>query len=390
MAGSLLTLERLPSASDFYAHYWNTQPFVVRGAIPSDHMNALITADELAGLAMEVEPRARMIQTAGDYKDWSCRHGPFSEDDYVQAGDENWSLLVQNVEQFHPPTAELLHHFDFAPKWLMDDIMVGYSAVGGTVGPHMDSYHVFIVQGQGRRRWKVGRNATLDPVYVDGIDLKLLDGGFEGDEVEMTCGDVLYVPPTFAHEGTTLDSALTFSVGFLGPKMSELLSAYAQYVSEREDLDHRFVGAGLTADSAGYTLAPATVGTLQDALAQQLGAEDFSRWLVEFFTESSHEDFGTYTEREDALSAQEFDTALQDGKRLVKPAYVKFVLTVISPGLSCLGFDTKNFTVGDGLKPLVQALMNGDVVNGPEDPQHRTFLHELYNHQALEFIDLNE
>lgn len=389
MADALLTLDRLPIARDFYAQYWNTQPFVVRGAIPADHMNALIAADELAGLAMEDEPRARMIQTAGDYQDWTCRHGPFSEEDYARAGDENWSLLVQNVEQFHPDTAELLRHFDFAPKWLMDDIMVGYSSLGGTVGPHMDSYHVFIVQGKGWRRWKVGRVPTLDPVYVEGIDLKLLDGGFEGDEVEMTCGDVLYVPPTFAHEGTTLENALTFSVGFLGPKMSELLSAYAQYVAEREELDHRFVGAGLTFESAGYTLAPATVGTLQDVLTRQFKGEDFSRWLVEFFTESSHEDFGDYSEREDVLSAQDFAAVLQDGDKLFKPAYVKFALTDIAPGLSCLGFDAKNFTVDEGLKPFVQTLMNGDAVGNPGTPEHLAFLRELYNHQALEFTDLN-
>lgn len=387
MAEKLITLESLPSASDFYALYWNKQPFVVRAAIPEADFETLIAADELAGLALEDEPQSRMVKTAPDYKDWSCRYGPFTDADFTQAGDENWSLLVQNVEQFHPDTSALLHHFTFAPRWLMDDIMVGYSACGGTVGPHMDSYHVFIVQGQGQRRWKVARHGTTDPVYVDDIDLKLLDGGFDGDDIIMTCGDVLYVPPTFAHEGTTLESALTYSVGFLGPKFSELLSSYGQYLAECEDLDQRYVGAGLDAQSAGFEISPATASTLQDALAEQLKGKNFTDWLVEFFTESSHEDFGSYSEREDILSAAAFEAALEGGANLIKPAYVKFAVTGHGNGTFRLGFDSQSFVLAEDLMPLVRALMNEQAVNAKAFSAHLEFLRELYNHQALEFTD---
>jgi 50S ribosomal protein L16 3-hydroxylase len=174
MHNRLVILDAMPSATVFYGRYWNRHPFVVRGAVQEDAMAGLITADELAGLSMEEAAQSRMVTTAGDRHDWSCSFGPFTEGDFKTAGDTDWTLLVENVEQFHPDTADLLRYFSFAPCWLMDDIMVSFSATGGSVGPHLDSYHVFLVQGQGKRRWKVGRQSIADEVYIEGLDLKVL------------------------------------------------------------------------------------------------------------------------------------------------------------------------------------------------------------------------
>ncbi len=255
MCNKLVILQDMPSALDFYDQYWNKAPFVVRAAIPSDHMAALISGDELAGLAMEQAPQSRMVKVTEDRQDWTCRYGPFDERDFATTGDADWSLLVQNVEQFHPEVGSLLRYFDFAPRWLMDDIMVSFSSTGGSVGPHMDSYHVFIVQGTGRRRWKVGRHAIHDEVYRANDALQILAGDIQGDEIEMACGDVLYIPPRFGHEGTTIEDALTFSVGFLGPKHSELFSGYGQYLSEHDEHDQRYVGDSLSVHSAGSLIS---------------------------------------------------------------------------------------------------------------------------------------
>ena len=390
MSTALVILDAMPSAADFYERYWNRQPFAVRSAIAAEVMDSLIAADELAGLAMEEGPQSRMVQTAGAAQGWSCRFGPFDEDDFAGAGENDWCLLVQNVDQFHPDTASLLRHFNFAPRWLMDDIMVSYSTPGGSVGPHIDSYHVFLVQGQGARRWRVGRNAVQNEVYVDGLDLKLLAGGFEGDAIEMHGGDVLYLPPKFAHEGTTLESALTFSVGFLGPKLSQLYSGYGQYLSELENLDERYVGANLDVDSAGFMISPAAVDSVRANMAAGLGVKDFNRWLVEFFTESSHEDFGLYSERDKPLSEKAFAKKLRDGAPLIKPPYVKFAVTTTRDGRHMLGFDRHSFVFDDTLSALVQAFMGEEPVRIASDfpralqPAPLEFVRTLYNHQALE------
>lgn len=391
MESQLVILEAMPSAVEFYGQYWNRRAFVVRGAIAADVIDGLIAADELAGLAMEQAPMSRMVKAAGEGRQWSCRFGPFTEQDFKDAGDEDWSLLVQNVEQFHPPTAVLLRHFNVAPRWLMDDIMVSYSGKGGTVGPHIDSYHVFLVQGQGRRRWKIGLEAIAHEVFIEGLDLKVLEADFDSDEVEVRCGDVLYLPPKFAHQGMTLEPSLTFSVGFLGPKLSQLFGAYGQYLSEHEDLDQRFVAEGLDGGSAGFALASAVVEGVRKSLTGQVQSLDFSRWLAAFFTESGHEDFGNYEEREQTVSIVEFKAKLKMGATLIKPDYVKFALTEAAPDQFILGFDGQSFILEQGQLPIIQTLMNEQAVIASSvrellnHPATLELLGALYNHQGLEF-----
>ncbi len=391
MNPTLEILDTMPDPATFYGAYWNKRPFVVRAGIAPTLMDDFISADELAGLSMDDSPMSRMVMTAGHHHDWSCSYGPFEEDAFAHTGDADWSLLVQNVDQFHPQTAALLHHFGFAPRWLMDDIMVSFSAVGGSIGPHIDSYHVFLVQGEGKRRWKVGQAPIENESFIEGLALKILEGGFKGDEVELSCGDILYVPPLFGHEGTTIENALTYSVGFLGPKLSELFTSYGQYLSECEDIDNRYVGAGLNQDSAGFSISEAAVDTIRGGFIAHLSARRFNQWLVEFFTEHAHEDFGNYTKREDPLSTQQLHSELQSGACLIKPAYVKFAITMSSDQKFCLGFDSHSFVLADSMLPLIHLLMKEHALSIDncailfDEPAYGEFLSELYNHQALEF-----
>lgn len=386
MSSSLATLDALPSMADFYAHYWNKRPFLVRNAVAPTVMQALISPDELAGLSMEDGVRARMVNR----DDWTCRFGPFCEDDFSAATVAPWSLLVQNVEQFHPDTAALLRAFNFAPRWLMDDIMVSYSTQGGTIGGHVDSYHVFLVQGPGVRRWTVGRAPVIDAAYIEGLDLKILKDPIDGDTVEVTSGDVLYIPPHVAHEGTTLEDALTFSVGFLGPKLSELYQAYGEYLADHDALDDRYVGDGLGADSAGFMLSSDAVDTLRNHLSAPLDTPAFSNWLAAFITGSSNEDVALYEPRDDTLSVAAFSEAIQAGASLIKPAYVKFALTPAPHGAYRLGFERETFEIAETALPVILSLMAEDAVTSQDAPallDHLDLLCALYNHQALEFVD---
>jgi 50S ribosomal protein L16 3-hydroxylase len=386
MSSSLTTLDVLPSIVDFYAHYWNKRPFLVRDAIDQTVMAGLITPDELAGLSMEETVTARMVSR----KDWTCQFGPFGEEDFNTAGKPPWSLLVQNVEQFHPDTATLLRAFNFAPRWLMDDIMVSFSTKGGTIGGHIDSYHVFLVQGRGTRRWTVGHEPVFDEDYIDGLDLKILKDPIDGDTVEVTSGDILYVPPHFAHEGTTLDDALTFSVGFLGPKLSELFDAYGQHLAGHDALDHRYVGESLSADSSGFILSINAVETLRDHLGHSLNTPAFSEWLASYFTGSSNEDIAEYSERDDTLSLANFTKSLRMGTGLIKPACVKFALIPSPKGTYSLGFNREVFDINHDALAVILSLMKEDPVTTNDTPalfDHLDLLCTLYNHQALEFIN---
>lgn len=282
MSAPLLTLPALPEPDDFYKNYWNKKPFVVRSGVPASILDGLIGADELAGLSLEEDIRSRIVQTEG----WACEHGPFEDDKFSNLGEENWSLLVQDVEKYHPPTAKIIELFGFSPCWLIDDVMVSYSTPGGGVGPHLDSYHVFLIQSTGKRRWKIGRDAILDEKYIADIDLKILADDFLGDEIEVGIGDVLYLPPYFPHAGVTTQESLTYSIGFLGPSLAELLVEFGHYIEEQGKINTRYDGNKLDGTSAGENLSEKELNNFRNMLTSAINEQEFEDWLKGYFSNS--------------------------------------------------------------------------------------------------------
>ncbi|MBX2834542.1 MAG: cupin domain-containing protein [Micavibrio sp.] len=359
-----MILDTFPDTAEFYKTYWGKKPFIVRGAIPPDVIDGLIDGDTLAGLATEEEIKSRIITNSAGGDDWAVEHGPFDEDRFDAIGDKNWSLLVQNVEQYHTQTAELLQYFQFSPRWLLDDIMVSYSAPGGSVGPHTDSYHTFLVQGIGKRNWKISAERVDDKRYVDNPDVKVLAHGFDGETFEVHVGDVIYMPPFFGHEGKTLEAAMTFSVGFLGPKLSEMLGDYAHYLEENEELNARYLGDGLNAESAGYTLGNAAQGSIRDDVISSIQSDNFNAWMAGYFSAPSHEEIeDSETSEEGDLSAEGMRAALQTGAKFYKPEHVKIAITTSSEGAFNIAVCGKVLCVCVKFKPLLEKFNAGEEVS---------------------------
>lgn len=361
----MLILNEFPDPEEFYAAYWGRKPFVVRGGINPNDFETFIDGDMLAGLSMEDDVKSRIVMTAPEGNKWTCEHGPFDEKRFQTLGDKNWSLLVQNVEQNHTDTADLLKNFNFSPRWLLDDIMVSYSAAGGTVGPHTDSYHVFLVQGIGRRIWTVGDAPVENEDCIEGLDLKVLKNGIDGEDIEVTIGDVIYIPPHFAHEGRTLETAMTFSVGFLGPKMSELFVEYGHYLGQVEQSDKRYIGQGLSSDSSHCFISNETQKMVRNKLIDSLNTNDFSVWLAEYF--STPVDIDDGEEREDLLSEVELQKCLQSGQTLIKPEYIKLGITESTDG------------------SLILAVYGQRV---PTTPEHKKLIEYLNQNTALSWDNI--
>ena len=171
---------------EFLEKYWQKQPVVLKNAFPN--FVDPITPDELAGLAMEPEVDSRLVSHFNG--EWQASNGPFEHFDGL--GENGWSLLAQAVNHWHMPSAELVRPFRVLPDWRLDDLMISYSVPGGGVGPHIDQYDVFIIQGTGRRRWRVGEKVPMKQ-HCPHPDLLQVDP-FEGiiDE-EMEPGDILYI-----------------------------------------------------------------------------------------------------------------------------------------------------------------------------------------------------
>lgn len=378
-------LEAFPSSEEFYREYWGKAPFVVRGGVPEEVIARCIDDESLAGLSLEEDVKSRLVITAPEGGKWACEHGPFDAARYEVLGDGHWSLLVQNVEQYHVETADILPFFDFAPRWLMDDVMVSYSEEGGSVGPHIDSYHVFLVQGQGRRTWRVSDAPIRDEVYIEGQDLKVLRDGFTGQSVEVSCGDVIYIPPAFGHEGTTLETAMTFSVGFLGPKLSEMLVEYAHYL-EGAGLDARYSGQGLNAKSAGAEIDARAVEQVRGDLVAALSGDGFARWMAQYFSQPTHMDADDIDGADQVLSVQAIQKALEDGEVLRLPSFIKMTVSKGDTGWYVLAVYGESYRVE---AKLAQAFLEwssvtlSDVEELADQAAAYEFLAALYNRDVL-------
>jgi 50S ribosomal protein L16 3-hydroxylase len=194
-----------------------------------------------------------------------------------RTGAENWTLLVNGVNHHSEQAELLLRRFAFVPQARLDDVMVSFAARGGGVGPHFDSYDVFLVQGQGRRRWRLARRRPF--ATVRNAPLRLIAGFRAEDEVVLGPGDMLYVPPGWGHEGTALEPCFTYSVGFRAPRGAELAAAFLDYLHERGLPDAEYRDPDLR-----LAVRPAQIGPqLTGFAAVQLARIRWSRSDVEDF-----------------------------------------------------------------------------------------------------------
>lgn len=213
------------SPTAFLKNHWQKEPLVVRGAFPG--LRDPLTPDELAGLACSPGVDSRLVMERGGRKPWLVQAGPQRERVLRGLPRSHWTLLVESVDRFSPQVAGLAEAFSFLPRWRMDDVMVSLAPRHGTVGAHVDSYDVFLIQGQGRRRWEVDRRSR--PEYRPGLDVRILKRFLAQESWILNPGDMLYVPPGVGHRGVTVESrndvAITYSVGFRAPSTADLLSS---------------------------------------------------------------------------------------------------------------------------------------------------------------------
>lgn len=273
------------SPAQFLAEYWQKKPLLVRGAWPG-FVNPL-SPEELAGLACEEGVEARLVLERAGAAPWELRHGPFSEADFLSLPDSHWTLLVQDVEKHAPDLAALLEPFRFIPDWRIDDLMISYAAPAGTVGPHIDDYDVFLLQGQGQRRWQISsRNVEADNCLPD-TELRILRDFTAEQEWILQPGDLLYLPPRIAHYGVALQPCLTYSIGFRAPGHRELLSGFAEFLVDNVDAEARYTDPDLLLQENPGEIGLAALSRLRGLLRQAIALDDetLTVWLGRYLSE---------------------------------------------------------------------------------------------------------
>lgn len=203
------------SPSVFMRRHWHKKPLLIRQALPD--ANALVSRSELFALAEQEGVESRLIRRK--QATWSMRPGPFSRRQLPALNEAAWTLLVQGVDLHVPAAHALMQQFRFIPDARLDDVMVSYASAGGGVGPHVDSYDVFLLQVHGRRRWQIGR--LKDPALQPGTPLKILSNFVSEEEWVLEPGDMLYLPPRWAHDGVAMAECMTCSIGFRAAPQDE-------------------------------------------------------------------------------------------------------------------------------------------------------------------------
>lgn len=226
------------SAEQFLSDYWQKKPLLIKQGLPQ--LISMFEPEDILGLALEEDARARLL-TQSTLKQnakpqWQVKKSPLTETDFDNLP-EQWTVLVQNLEQWSAELGQLWQAFDFIPQWQRDDIMVSYAPKGGSVGKHYDDYDVFLAQGYGTRRWQLGKVCDESTEFVEGEPIRIFDdmGEIIFDEI-LEAGDVLYVPPKLAHFGLAQDDCLTFSFGCRRPNLMQVIDSLADVATNDSSL----------------------------------------------------------------------------------------------------------------------------------------------------------
>lgn len=217
------------TAARFLREFWQKRPLLVRGSFPA--FVDPLAPNDLAGLAGEAFALSRIV-TRQPRDRWHLRNGPFDATDFAKLPKHDWTLLVQDVDKWDSDVAALLDRFDFLPSWRIDDIMVSYAVDGGSVGAHVDQYDVFLLQGHGRRRWRISTDADAPKDFREDAEIKLLREFTPTHEWVLQPGDMLYLPPGVPHHGVAVGECLTYSIGMRAPSSAELLLDFAETFAE--------------------------------------------------------------------------------------------------------------------------------------------------------------
>jgi len=265
-----LTLLGGLTPEQFMKRHWQKKPLLIRQALPD--MKPLIERSQLLEMVESEEVESRLIVRKG--AKWNLKKGPMGRKSLPSLKTPDWTVLIQGVDLHNDAVHSLLQQFRFVPDARLDDLMISFATEGGGVGPHFDSYDVFLLQAQGQRKWRIGRQTKYE--LQEGVPLKILKDFKPEAEFVLNPGDMLYLPPGYAHDGVAVGECMTYSVGFRVPRSAELASELLMGLSEEMTEDQGTASDLLYQD-------PHQAAAIQDASVpkalQQFAAQSVAKAL---------------------------------------------------------------------------------------------------------------
>ena len=269
---------------EFLRDYWQKKPLLIRQAFAN--FQPPITQDELAGLACETDT-ARIVIEKGGKQPWEVRHGAFDEQDFADLSPTHWTLLVNDTDQHLPELKAVMEPFRFIPDWRIDDLMISFAVEGGSVGPHVDEYDVFLIQAQGQRRWQITTQPAKADNFLPDLELRIMRDFKAEQEWVVNPGDMLYLPPNVPHYGVALNECMTYSVGFRAPSQADMLERLMSDLLEEARLKQRFSDTNRQVQTNPGELSAQDMDKLIDFIVDALpqDTQALQHWLGKYLSE---------------------------------------------------------------------------------------------------------
>ena len=271
--------------------FWQKKPLLVRQAFKN--FQSPISAEELAGLACEDDVPSRIVLEKDGEHPWFPVFGPMSEETYASLPDSHWTLVVNDVEKHLPELSWIVDRFRFIPEWRLDDLMISYAADAGSVGPHFDLYDVFILQGQGRRRWQISSREVAADNQVKNTPLRIQQHFQAEEEWILEPGDMLYLPPGVSHYGVSLGESLSYSIGFRATSHADLVSDFIAYLTRELSPQQSYRDADQQVQAFSSEIKPDALQRVTKILQQYLQPEHpaLPRWFGRFVSDNKADVF---------------------------------------------------------------------------------------------------
>lgn len=360
MTSLQLCLPDSMTAEQFLREYWQKKPLLIKQGLPQ--LVGMFEPDDILGLALEEDAAARLlIQAATKQKNkpqWQVKKTPLTEADFENLPDQ-WTVLVQNLEQWSPELGQLWQAFGYIPQWQRDDIMVSYAPKGGSVGKHYDDYDVFLAQGYGSRRWQLGKFCDEQTEFVVDEPIRIFDdmGDIIFDEI-LEAGDVLYVPPKLSHFGVAQDDCLTFSFGCRRPNLMQIIDSMADIATND---CHLFIPMLLpqTAQASGE-LQAYSIESIKDQLLQMLQSERGSNIIYQAVCEVVSKRQYDVLVPEHTPDTDELMQALAEGATLHADYSNRLIYTQHNDGITIYVNGQRLDGLDDKATNLLMRLANGE------------------------------
>ncbi len=346
----------------FLEQYWQKKPVLLQGLIPG--FLDPISPEELAGLACEAEIESRIVR-ASKGGEWKLTEGPFPEITFQELPDSNWTVLVQAVDHWLESVAQLKHCFNFVPSWRIDDVMVSFATAGGGVGPHYDNYDVFLIQGLGSRRWRIGAKCSETSPLADNSGLRIIAEFDQHEEYFLQPGDALYIPPGYSHWGVAQTDSLCYSLGFRAPSFGEMLGGFSDRIIDNLPATRRFVDYKPSIPKRVGEIDRRAIGEIFQELKELITSKpEFERWFGCYGTMSKYPD--QITPPFKAIHSNDLCTLLQSSQLCRHPASRYAFQEHTENSKLILFVDGEEFLLGIDLINLVSLLCSSTALSSDD------------------------